>query len=71
MSRYTLTEEGRQTAIGVISSICHGYNLEQTAALNGLDDEDAVRILLMMILHDAEIIDANEFFDDVYEEEEE
>lgn len=66
---YGLTEDGRQTALGVVSAICHGHDLDTVAALNGLDDADDVRILLMLILNQAGIIEADDYFDEIMEEE--
>lgn len=66
---YGLTENGKQTAVGIVSAICHGHDLDTVAALNGLEDADAVRLMLMMVLHHAGIIDTNDYFDEIMEEE--
>lgn len=51
-----LTDKGRQIALGVISAICHGHSLENVAALNGLDGEDEVKALLLIIASEAGLV---------------
>lgn len=50
------TEKGRETALGVISAICHGYNLDQAAALNDLPDADSVKAIMLMVASEAGLI---------------
>ena len=52
-----LTDEGRKAVVGIISSICHDFDLEQAAALNGLDDAVSVKLLLMFLLAEARLIE--------------
>lgn len=60
---YQLTEKGKATVLGVVSAICHGYDLEQVAVLNGLDDANSVKVMLMMVLAQAGIIDEVPYLD--------
>lgn len=60
---HQLTEQGQRSALGIISSICHGFDLEQAAALNGFD-VDTAKVMLMMVMSDAGIVDLSEFDDE-------
>lgn len=66
---YRLTEDGRNTALGIVSAICHGHDLDTVATLNGLDDADSVKVMLMMVLEQAGIVDTGDYFDELMEEE--
>lgn len=54
---YGLTPDGAATAVGVISSICHGYDLDQSATLNGLENADDVRVVLLMLCAEAGLVE--------------
>lgn len=49
MEAYGFTEKGTKTALGVMASLSDGFDLEQTAVLNGLDNAGQVRAILRMI----------------------
>lgn len=50
------TDKGRETALGVISAICHGYSLDQAADLNDLPDADSVKAVMLMVASEAGLI---------------
>lgn len=57
---YRLTDNGRDTVLGLISSLCHGFDIEQAAVLNGLDS-DAAKVMLMVLMADAGIIEIPDY----------
>ena len=50
------TDKGKETALGVISAICHGHSLDQAAALNNLPDADSVKVILLMVASEAGLV---------------
>lgn len=61
---FGLSEKGKQTVVGVVSSICHDFDLGQAAVLNGLEDADAVRMLLYLLLVEAGLAEPLDFEED-------
>lgn len=51
-----LTEKGKQTILGLVSSICHGLNLTAAAQVNGLETDDEARVMLYMLLVEAGLV---------------
>lgn len=61
---YRLTPEGASTVLGVVSAICHGYSLDQVAALTGLEEADEVKVMLWMLCQHAGLVPPLEIDDD-------